>query len=96
MTSSPILEWIETLRAAGYENVILYDSDASGPGRHIMHYYESLGIAQVVRFPYLLSAIQMVDFYGKNITAHRRFANYQQIYLIAMHDCLYRFAHLYR
>ena len=96
MSSSKILEWLETMRAAGHEDIIFYDSDASGPGRHIMHFYESLGFAQIVRFPYLTSAVQLIDHYDKNVTAHRRYAIYQQVYLIAMHDCLYRVAHLYK
>lgn len=88
-----LVEWIETLKAAGYSHIIVYQSDVTGPGRHILEYYQQKGVVSVINFPYLLSVIQKVE--HANRTSQERFAMYQQLYLIAMHDCLYRFSTLY-
>ena len=91
--TAQLVEWLETIQAVGYRSIIIYNSDITGPGRHILQYYRELGIVKIVDFPYLIAVIQNVE--SPTLTAEQRYAIYQQIYLVAMHDCLYRFSGLY-
>ena len=90
------LEWLETLLAHGYTDVIIYDADISGPGRHVLDYYAENGFVTIMRFPFLMSAVQMIDSSTSDITPQQRFGIYEQIYLVGVHDCLYRFSSHFR
>ena len=96
LSSSQAIEWFEMLRATGVTDVIVYDVDISGPGRHVMNYYVATGYLRVVKFPYLMSVILLIDHFEKTVTPTQRYGLYQQVYLISMHDCLYRFAAEFR
>ena len=94
--SSQVIEWFEMMRAIGYTDIIVYDVDISGPGRHVMDYYAAKGYLRIVKFPYLMSTILLIDHFEKTVSPKLRYGLYQQIYLIAIHDCLYRFSSEFR
>ena len=86
---SRIVEWVELIRLAGVNKIILYNSDIFGTARYVLDYYEKIDVATVVTWPFLLAVLQSVD--NQKISPEERYGIYQQTYLLAMHDCLYRF-----
>lgn len=86
-----LVEWFETLRAAGIEQFIMYHTDVGGNGRYVLEYYQQIGILNLVSYPYLFSVLERVDTLKANLNGQDRYAVYQQVYLAAMQDCLYRF-----
>ncbi len=92
--TSRILEWIETQRLAGVHDFILYDTDLFGASRFVLEYYQSLGHVTSISFPYLTAILERAE-RNSSITPQERYAVYQQTYLVALHDCLYRFHKLY-
>lgn len=92
--ATKMIEWIETLKAIGYQHIIIYQTDVTGPARHVLEYYQQNGLVKIIDFPFLLSSLQAVE--SPKLTSEQRFAIYQQIYLIAINDCLYRFSSLYK
>lgn len=87
------VEWLEMQRQAGVERVIIYNTDLAGAARFVLGYYERNGLVQVVDYPYLTAILQKVNAPG--YSPEKFYAIYQQVYLVAMHDCLYRFRKVY-
>ena len=84
-----IVEWVEMQRLAGIEHFIVYDTDMHGPARFVLNYYSDRGIATVIPFPYLTAILKQIE--PPKMSDADRYAVYQQVYLVAYHDCLYRF-----
>lgn len=96
MKPGRLVEWFEMLQLVGVHDVIVYNTDLTGPARYALQYYEERGVAHVVPFPYLLAVLQKLERLNPKMTGEQRYAVYQQTYLVAMHDCLYRFRTAYR
>ena len=90
-----LVEWFETLRAAGIEDVIMYHADVMGNGRYVLEYYQKLGVLTLVSYPFLLAILERVDTATAQLSGQDRYAVYQQIYLTALQECLYRFRSSY-
>ncbi len=88
-----VVEWFELVRLAGVDQIILYNSDLFGTARYVLDYYSRIGVATVVSWPFLLAVLQNAD--SPSISPEERYGIYQQTYLLAMHDCLYKFRALY-
>ncbi len=88
-----LVEWFEILRMAGFTDIIMYETDVQYAARFVMKYYESIGVLKIIPFPYLISILQHLD--KEKTSGQDRYAMYQQTYLVAMHDCLYRFRGIY-
>jgi hypothetical protein len=86
-----LVEWFEMLQAVGINDVIGYTTDVTGSGRYVFQYYEEQGVLTTVPFPYLITVLLRLEQRFPKMSGGDRFALYQQVYLIAMHDCLYRF-----
>ena len=92
---SRLVEWFEIQRLAGISDFILYNTDLSGPGRYVLDYYKNLGLVHTVSFPYLYSVLLQVE-QQSSISSEDRYAVYQQVYLVALQDALYRFYKSYK
>ena len=90
---SRLVEWFELVRLSGVDKIILYNSDIFGTGRYVLDYYRRIGVATVVTWPFLLAVLQVAD--SPSISPEERYGIYQQTYLLAMHDCLYKFRGAY-
>ena len=86
---SKLVEWFELVRLSGVDDIIIYNSDIFGTGRFVLDFYESIGVATIVTWPFLLAVLQVAD--DASVSPQERYGIYQQTYLLAMHDCLYRF-----
>ena len=86
---SRLVEWFELVRLSGVDKIILYNSDIFGTARYVLDYYDRIGVATIVTWPFLLAVLQSVD--NAKISPEERYGIYQQTYLLAMHDCLYKF-----
>jgi hypothetical protein len=92
---SRIVEWLELHMAAGYDNFILYDTDVQGSTRYVLEYYENKGLLTVRHFPFLMAILSLAE-RKTSIGDNLRYALYQQVYLVALHDCILRFYPSYR
>ena len=88
-----LVEWFEINRLVGMEDFIIYVSDVRGPVQFVLNYYSD--IVTEVPFAYLVSILQIIDTDKNAMTPEIRYAAYQQIYLVALHDCLFRFHTMY-
>ena len=91
-----LVEWFEMLQAVGIGSVIAYTTDVTGSSRYVFQYYEEKGLLTAVPFPYLWTVILRLEQRFPKMSGEARYALYQQIYLIAMHDCLHRFSKEYK
>ena len=85
-----VTEWIELHLAAGYRYFVLYDTDLQGASRFVLEYYQSQGIVTIIRFPFLTAILEMAE-HHESLDGGLRYALYQQVYLMALHDCMHRF-----
>lgn len=88
------VEWIEIQRLAGIEHFIIYLGDVSGQANWVLEYYQQLGVLTVVSFPFYLGVLRQVE--PPTINSKQRYGVVQQLHLVAMQDCLYRFRGAYR
>ncbi len=84
-----LVEWFEILQLAGVQDFIIYDSDVHGPAKHVLEFYKHKGILKIINFPFSQATVVNINYPG--YTQGKQEAVYQQTYLVAMHDCLYRF-----
>ena len=89
-----LVEWFEMFRAVGVEDFITYVTYMSGNSKYVLEYYKDEGILDVVDFPYLSSTLANLEM-KKVMTGEERYATYQQVYLVAMHHCFYRYRKMY-
>ena len=85
-----MIEWVEIQKASGITEFILYDADLHGASRYVVDYYRMRGLVQIVRFPFLLAILRTADRDGV-LGPQLRYSLYQQTYLLALQDCIYRF-----
>lgn len=88
------VEWIEIQSMAGIQHFVMYDTDLHGPARFVLDYYADRGIVTLIKFPYLSAVLHAVE--PPPLSSQNRYAVYQQVYLVAYHDCLYRFMGMYK
>ncbi len=88
-----LVEWFELFQLVGVKDFIIYDLSVMGTARFVFDHYISLGLLKLRAFPFTFALLDHVD--GPKMSGPERYGVYQQTYLLAMEDCLYRYQHMY-
>lgn len=98
MTSSVsvlrLVEWFEMSRLVGLQDYFIYTSDLRGSAQFALDYYRAIGLAKIIPYPVLVSILQKAD--KTDMKGADRYALYQQLFLMALNECLYTFRGLYK
>ena len=89
-----IVEWVEMQSMIGVESIIVYQGEFTGITQFVWQHYLDKGIVSTVPFPYFY----VLDNLLSNMYEYSyvdRYCLQQEMYLVAMHDCLYRYMHTY-
>ena len=89
-----IIEWVEMQSMVGVESIIVYQGEFTGITQFVWQHYLDKGIVSTVPFPFFY----VLDHLLSNMYEYSyvdRYCLQQEMYLVAMHDCLYRYMHTY-
>ena len=87
-----IIEWVEMQRAVGIQHIIVYQGDFKGMNQFVWEYYTRLGLVTVLTFPMMALLHQRLS---PGMNTKEKYCLIQELYMVAMHDCLYRYRSMY-
>ena len=85
-----LVEWFEMHRMVGVEHFMMFDSAVHGAARQALQYYENIGVADVISFPFFHIMHQVMrDNHGATLDDEYQLP--QQVFLVSINECLYRY-----
>jgi hypothetical protein len=89
-----LLEWFEIQRTIGIKHFIVYIENVSNSVHKVVNYYKQLGHVTTHHFRFLVAMLDMIN--ATAMSGSERYSVRQQSYILAYHDCMYRYRGTYK